>query len=38
LLQNFRRTGTIQKKYYVLMRTAAANVTAGYQTGVIGFG
>ncbi len=38
VLENFRRDGTIREKYNVVTRTAESNVTAGYQTNVVGFG
>ncbi len=36
--ENFRRDGTIREKYNAVTRSSEANVTAGYQQNVIGFG
>ena len=36
--QNFRREGTIREKYNVVTRSSEAQVTAGYQINVVGFG
>ena len=36
--ENFRRDGTIREKYNAVTRSSEANVTAGYQENVIGFG
>jgi alpha,alpha-trehalase len=38
VLENYRREGTIREKYNVVTRTTEANVTAGYQANVVGFG
>jgi alpha,alpha-trehalase len=38
VLENYRREGTIREKYNVVTRSTEANVTAGYQTNVVGFG
>ena len=38
VLGNYRREGTIREKYNVVTRSTEANVTAGYQTNVVGFG
>jgi alpha,alpha-trehalase len=38
VLDNFRRDGTIREKYNVVTRSTEANVTAGYQTNIVGFG
>ena len=38
VLENFRRDGTIREKYNVVTRSTDANVTAGYQTNIVGFG
>jgi alpha,alpha-trehalase len=36
--ENFRRDGTIREKYNAVTRSSEANVSAGYQQNVIGFG
>jgi len=36
--ENFRRDGYIREKYNVVTRSSEANITAGYQANVIGFG
>jgi alpha,alpha-trehalase len=36
--ENFRRDGTIREKYNAVTRSSEANVTAGYQENVTGFG
>jgi len=36
--ENFRREGTIREKYNMVTRSSDANVTAGYQINVVGFG
>lgn len=36
--ENFRRDGTIREKYNVITRSSETQITAGYQTNVIGFG
>ncbi len=36
--ENYRREGTIREKYNVVTRGTASEVTAGYQTNVVGFG
>jgi alpha,alpha-trehalase len=38
VFENYRREGTIREKYNVVTRTTEANVTAGYQANVVGFG
>jgi alpha,alpha-trehalase len=38
VLDNYRCEGTIREKYNVVTRTTETNVTAGYQTNVVGFG
>jgi alpha,alpha-trehalase len=38
VLGNYRREGTIREKYNVVTRSTEANVTAGYQANVVGFG
>jgi alpha,alpha-trehalase len=38
VLGNYRREGSIREKYNVVTRSTEANVTAGYQTNVVGFG
>ena len=38
VLDNFQRDGTIREKYNVLTRSSEAQVAAGYQANVIGFG
>jgi alpha,alpha-trehalase len=38
VLENYRREGTIREKYNVVTQTTEANVTAGYQANVVGFG
>ena len=38
ILENFRRDGTIREKYNVVTRSTEANVTAGYQANLVGFG
>jgi alpha,alpha-trehalase len=38
VIENYRREGTIREKYNVVTRTTDSNVTAGYQTNVVGFG
>lgn len=35
---NFRRDHTIREKYNVVTRSSETQITAGYQTNVIGFG
>jgi len=36
--QNFKREGTIREKYDVVTRSSDAQVSAGYQANVVGFG
>jgi len=36
--ENFLRDGTIREKYNALNRSTEANVSAGYQSNVVGFG
>jgi alpha,alpha-trehalase len=38
VLENFQRDGTIREKYNVVTRSSEAQVAAGYQANVIGFG
>ena len=38
VIENFQRDGTIREKYNVVTRSSEAQVAAGYQTNVIGFG
>ena len=38
VFENYRREGTIREKYNLVTRTTEANVTAGYQANVVGFG
>jgi len=38
VLENFQRDGTIREKYNMVTRSTQANVSAGYQINVIGFG
>ncbi len=38
VLENFQRDGTIREKYNMVTRSTEANVSAGYQINVIGFG
>jgi alpha,alpha-trehalase len=38
IVENYRREGTIREKYNVVTRSTEANVTAGYQANVVGFG
>jgi len=38
VFESYRREGTIREKYNVVTRTTEANVTAGYQANVVGFG
>jgi alpha,alpha-trehalase len=38
ILENFRRDGTIREKYNMVTRSTEANVTAGYQANLVGFG
>jgi alpha,alpha-trehalase len=38
IAENFRRDGTIREKYNVVTRSSEANVAAGYQQNVVGFG
>jgi alpha,alpha-trehalase len=38
VLDNYQREGIIREKYNVVTRTTDTNLTAGYQTNVVGFG
>ena len=38
VVENYRREGTIREKYNVVTRSTDSEVTAGYQTNVVGFG
>jgi alpha,alpha-trehalase len=38
VIENFHRDGTIREKYNMVTRSTEAQVTAGYQMNVIGFG
>jgi alpha,alpha-trehalase len=38
ILENFRQDGTIREKYNVVTRSSEAQVSAGYQQNVVGFG
>ena len=38
VMENFQRDGTIREKYNVVTRSSEAQVAAGYQMNVIGFG
>jgi len=38
VIENFQRDGTIREKYNVVTRSSEAQVAAGYQANVIGFG